>query len=482
MKRLYTLALLFIAIGALGQAPQFIPYQAVARDAAGQPLSSTAVNARFTIHEGSALGPTIWQELQTVSTSSLGLFTVILGSNVSLGNLNWADGSKFMQVEIDLGTGFVDIGTQQMLSVPYALYAENSGSSIPGPQGPAGTNGANGTDGQNSLVKTTTEPAGANCATGGVKLQYGLDANSNGILDVGEINSTLTKYVCNGASGPQGPAGNGFNNGTATNQIMYWNGSAWSTLNSGTNGQVLAVCGNNLTWVTLDGVCTPLLPTYPVGTVHCNPSNPTAIVDVTNPTTGRTWMDRNLGASQVATSSTDINSYGSFYQWGRRSDGHQCRTSGSTDVISSVDQPNNALHIMCNGVNITNDWRNPQNSNLWQGVSGINNPCPSGYRIPTEQEFNEEIATWSSLNSAGAFQSVLKLPLCGMRGYTDGAGDPILNVGTQGLYWTSTTFNDPLNNYEKSGFLLITSTGAIVRSTYSGGSRAQGFCIRCIKE
>ena len=85
-----------------------------------------------------------------------------------------------------------------------------------GPQGPAGTNGtngANGTNGQNSLVKTTTESAGANCTTGGVKLEYGLDANTNGVLDAGEINSALTKYVCNGAAGAtgatgsQGPAG-----------------------------------------------------------------------------------------------------------------------------------------------------------------------------------------------------------------------------------------------------------------------------------
>jgi uncharacterized protein (TIGR02145 family) len=126
MKILNTLALVLFSIVALSQAPQLIPYQAIARDAAGQPLSSTAVNARFTIHEGTALGPNIWQELQTVSTSSLGLFTVQLGSNVSLGNLNWASGSKFMQVEIDLGNGFVDIGTQQMLSVPYALHSDES--------------------------------------------------------------------------------------------------------------------------------------------------------------------------------------------------------------------------------------------------------------------------------------------------------------------------------------------------------------------
>jgi uncharacterized protein (TIGR02145 family) len=69
----------------------------------------------------------VWQELQTVSTSALGLFTVQLGSSVALTNVNWANGSKFMQVELDLGSGFVDIGTQQLLSVPYALYGGEAG-------------------------------------------------------------------------------------------------------------------------------------------------------------------------------------------------------------------------------------------------------------------------------------------------------------------------------------------------------------------
>ena len=78
---------------------------------------------------------------------------------------------------------------------------------LTGSQGPQGVAGTNGTNGQNTLVKTTTESAGANCTTGGVKIEYGLDANSNGILDAVEINATLTKYVCNGATGLQGPAG-----------------------------------------------------------------------------------------------------------------------------------------------------------------------------------------------------------------------------------------------------------------------------------
>ena len=120
----------FFAIALSGflcaQAPALIPYQAIARDASGQPLANATLNARFTLHDNTATGPTMWQEMQTVSTSALGLFTAQLGSNVSLGNVNWAVGAKFMQIEIDYGNGFVDIGTQQMLSVPYALFSADA--------------------------------------------------------------------------------------------------------------------------------------------------------------------------------------------------------------------------------------------------------------------------------------------------------------------------------------------------------------------
>jgi len=119
---LTTLALLLSAM-LNAQAPALIPYQAIARNAAGEPLASSTLNARFTIHDGTATGTSVWQELQTVSTSALGLFTAQLGSSVSLANVNWANGAKFMQVELDFGSGFIDIGTQQLLSVPYALHA-----------------------------------------------------------------------------------------------------------------------------------------------------------------------------------------------------------------------------------------------------------------------------------------------------------------------------------------------------------------------
>jgi uncharacterized protein (TIGR02145 family) len=121
----FTLTAITILISTIlcSQAPALIPYQAIARNAAGESLVNTTLNARFTIHNVTATGENMWQEIQTVTTSELGLFTVELGSNVALTSLNWSNGAKFMQVEIDLGNGFIDIGTQQLLSVPYALHA-----------------------------------------------------------------------------------------------------------------------------------------------------------------------------------------------------------------------------------------------------------------------------------------------------------------------------------------------------------------------
>ena len=121
----------------------------------------------------------------------------------------------------------------------------------------------------------------------------------------------------------------------------------------------------------------------------------TTIVDVTNPTTGATWMDRNLGASQAATSSTDAAAFGDLYQWGRNEDGHEIRTSTATSTVSSSETPGHANFII-NG-NSPNDWHTPQNNNLWQGTSGINNPCPNGYRLPTSSEFNNDIPPWFGL-------------------------------------------------------------------------------------
>jgi uncharacterized protein (TIGR02145 family) len=193
----------------------------------------------------------------------------------------------------------------------------------------------------------------------------------------------------------------------------------------------------------------------------------TQVVNVTNPNTGRTWMDRNLGASRAAISSTDTQAYGDFYQWGRRADGHEKRTSATLTTLSSTDQPAHGSFILA--PNSPGDWRSPQNNNLWQGVNGTNNPCPMGYRVPTEAEWNAERQSWSSQNSTGAFASPLKLPLASYRDFGSGS---LLPGGTVGYYWSSS----------------VSGTGAshlyIISSDAGQGiyTRADGYSVRCIRD
>ena len=186
-----------------------------------------------------------------------------------------------------------------------------------------------------------------------------------------------------------------------------------------------------------------------------------AATDVVDPS-GRIWMDRNLGASQVATSSTDAAAYGDLYQWGRDTDGHESRTSPVIGTESSGDTPGHGNFIR-GGID-EDDWRDPQNDNLWQGgVNAINNPCPTGYRIPTMTELTELGIT----NASNAYYSPLKLPAAGSRYSSNG------NIYfTYTLIWSSTVYNTFVEA------LRFTSTNSNTTLSY----RATGSAVRCIKD
>jgi len=176
MKTFLTLSLhLLITSFLFAQAPQGIPYQAVMRNADGSVMVSNAVELTFMIHDVSATGTVVYQESHALTSNAQGLVSCVVGDGVvsqgNFANINWGSGAKFLQVMM----GSTDLGTQQMLSVPYALYAAQSGTS--GPQGPAGPQGEQG-------------PVGATGATG-PQGPIGLTGPA------GEI----------GATGPQGPIG-----------------------------------------------------------------------------------------------------------------------------------------------------------------------------------------------------------------------------------------------------------------------------------
>jgi hypothetical protein len=186
-------------------------------------------------------------------------------------------------------------------------------------------------------------------------------------------------------------------------------------------------------------------------------------------------MDRNLGATRAATSSTDEASYGDLYQWGRGADGHQIITSKTTKVFSNTDAPGNNLFIRTDAIrtdDYLNYWRvDFFKTNLWQGVNGINNPCPIGYRIPTIQELNAEILLFSSTSDKyDVFGSVLKLPFGGSRG-KDGR---IYNG--DGNYWSSTLNSSVTSARILSIQAISNNSTSYVLDVSSGAS------CRCIKD
>jgi len=110
--------------------PQGIPYQAAARDAQGQVIADASVNVRFSLREGAVDGVVSYSETHALTTNSIGLFNTVFGNGTpeqsAFDSINWAATTKFLQVEIDLGDGYVDMGTTQLLSVPYAFRSEEA--------------------------------------------------------------------------------------------------------------------------------------------------------------------------------------------------------------------------------------------------------------------------------------------------------------------------------------------------------------------
>jgi hypothetical protein len=302
MKNLYFLFSLFLSLHVFAQAPEGINYQMVVRNFNNSLVSNSSMAIRVQVRQTSATGTIVYQEQHIVTSNPQGIVNLVIGNGTAqvgtFATISWGNGPYFAAFGIDFdgntgGLVFQNYGSQQLMSVPYALYAKSSGATlnqwqygtapptsssgvtgnyfydtsngniyykqngttwllvgnimgpvgatgpagptgvtgtqgpqgiagvtgptgaqgpqgIAGPQGQAGVNGLNGTNGTNgfnTLVATTTIGSSVQCATGGVKLEYGLDINNNGLLDASEITASLTNYVCNGTVGATGPQG-----------------------------------------------------------------------------------------------------------------------------------------------------------------------------------------------------------------------------------------------------------------------------------
>jgi uncharacterized protein (TIGR02145 family) len=207
--------------------------------------------------------------------------------------------------------------------------------------------------------------------------------------------------------------------------------------------------------------------------------------------TGKIWLNNNLGANFANvnhsafnpirnignTIDEDANSYGSLFQWGRDADGHELMnwtsgttgtpvTNSTTTVKATSDLPGTAVFITPKV--LPYDWRSDNNNSRWQGEASSTNPCPYGFRVPTEAELQEEINDYKITNETSNFASVHKFPMAGFRQYPDGGA---VSSAIYGYYWTSSVSGPTTTR-------LFLSKSVV---NFAQAHRGYGFSVRCIR-
>lgn len=212
MKKLFTLLAIFALTTIFAQAPQGFNYQATVRNNSGQLLLNQIVLVKFNVYQNAATGTLVYSENQTANTDDLGHINLVVGQGTAttgtFSSINWGNGSYYLGIELNTGSGYVAMGTSQLMSVPYALYAQNSGAATLQQVLDAG----------NVANKTVTVPEDASLKINtiggstagsyfyGIKSQIdGTDGNNRSILAGSNgvslgTNNGVSSYASNGAT------------------------------------------------------------------------------------------------------------------------------------------------------------------------------------------------------------------------------------------------------------------------------------------
>jgi hypothetical protein len=266
------------------QAPQKMSYQAVIRNSNDSLLISTPVGMRISLVQGAPSGTVVFSETQTATTNINGLVSLQIGMGTvvtgTFACIDWAAGPYYVKTETDLsgGTNYTIISSNELLSVPYALFSANGPTGAQGPAGPAGPQGSVGLIGATG-PQGPIGLTGADGTTGATGPQgiAGTNGNDGATGAIGPAGATGPQGPI-GLTGPQGETGatgpqGTLPPGTVAGEMNYWNGTAWVTVAPGLSlpgnqALTLSLCNGVPTW----GPCPPVLPTVTT----------TAVLDITN--------------------------------------------------------------------------------------------------------------------------------------------------------------------------------------------------------
>jgi uncharacterized protein (TIGR02145 family) len=515
----FTLLLLSFSLSilTLAQTPKTISYQGVVRNATGQPIPNQSIKIKLSLLETATSANSLYTETHTPTTSGQGLFALQIGAGTVLSGtyatLDWSNGPKFVKTEIDPtgGDNFTLSSTNPLNAVPFALFAAS------------GTPGANG---KNALIRTTPEAAGANCANGGVKIETGLDADVNGQLSDAEVNTSQTKFICNGSSGigtglPSNPP-----YGTATlyncdGQFQYTPclpkvvTNTVSQIYSRTASFSGAVINNGGSDVTNFGFCWGTSP---------NPTTNDSIAWLS--TSVQSLFSGGEGRLQPGTiyyvRAFATNSAGNGYGEQKNFNTTQPSTNPSIDVDG------NSYNTVTIGSQVwmaenlkTTKYRNgdPIATNLsntawgaattgayaiynndaannttygklynWFAVTDSRNLCPVGWHVPTDAEWTTlenylggtviaggKLKSTSTLWSAPNTEATNESGFSGLPGGLRGSNGAYGNVGYYGCWWSSTVYSTTGAWYR----VLYYSNG---NSSRNYNFKQTGFSVRCLRD
>jgi uncharacterized protein (TIGR02145 family) len=473
MKKLFLFSFLLFTSSFLlfAQAPQGIPYQAIARNASGVAISNTAVKVRFSIRDSIATGAIKYQETHNPTTSALGLFSVNVGMGTvvsgTFSGINWGKNAKFLQVELNTtgGTTYTDLGTTQMMSVPYALSAATANTA---------------TTASNLTTTNTTYGLVSvyNC-NGQIQLSPCLPQLITTVLSNitatsatcgGNITSTgggsiTARGVCWGTS--QNPTtansktidGSGIGSftsslsGLSSSRVYYVR--AYATNSAGTsygnqqilttNSALIGVFNPNLTYGTMSDIDGNAYKTIQIGT--------------------QTWMAENLKTTKYRD--------GTIIPTGLSDAAWVAATTGAYSIYNN-DAANNATYGKLYN---------------WYAVADSRNLCPVGWHVPSGAEFvqlfgaygpytpyfdklTSTSSLWLDANTATNESGFSGLP--GGHRY-----DQYLFIGYRGTWWTSTY----IDVYQTAQYVQLIFQEPNGPPLFSRDAvLPDGYSVRCLKD
>ncbi|VVH59189.1 Glutamate synthase [NADPH] large chain (EC [uncultured Gammaproteobacteria bacterium] len=262
--------------------------------------------------------------------------------------------------------------------------------------------------------------------------------------------------------------------GSGATSSNNWAGSTiflWTKTVSGGQGRYLTIAPNNINFSTSTSGLK--------FSVRCIKTRTPIVFNgltyemVTSPKTGRVWLDRNLGATQVATKADDSFAYGHYYQWGRNDDGHELKDSPATQTRATTLTPVSGRFIDSSKGAFKSDWTSADSNGDYRRIvawadGGVNDICPAGFSVPTQKELKEDVTDINN-NNATVSSGFLRLPHAGFRSSKTGKPD----ISGIIRMWTRSVSNPTYSVY-----LKFNNSGAVFDET----NRADGLSVRCIKD